>query len=377
MAEVVVIGGGIVGLSISWSLRSRTDLSVVLVEKALCGQGSTAKATGGIRCQFSSRVNVLLTLESLRYFRDWKTIHGSDVGYRPIGYTFLATRAQQMEILSIGASMQRRCGAHVKLLDVSSLADLLPGVELGGVLGGTLCPDDGLADPGMAVSSLVSSCRRMGVTVKEQTEVLRIIVESGRVLGVETSAGSIRADSVIVAAGPSTALLLHGVGFDVPITPRHRQVYHAVDLENLPAACPFVVDLDTGIYFHKDGAGLIFGGGDRDGEIGYDDDFRIEEASETIELLCRRLPQASRARLTGGWAGIRDMTPDDVGIVGQVPGVDHLLLAAGFSGHGFMHAPAIGEEVARMVNGEEPGIDLAPLAPDRFGLTSEKESYAF
>lgn len=376
MAEVVVVGGGIVGLSVAWSLRRR-GAAVTVLERGVCGQGATAKATGGVRTQFGSEVNVRLSLASLPFFRRWREIHGGDAGYRPIGYLFLATSREQRDALRRGAEVQRRCGARVELLETDQVAARLPGVRLDGVLGGSFGPDDGLADPGAAVASLISSCRRSKVRVEEGVEVRELLRQGSGFVGVRTPGGEVHANVVVVAAGPWSPTLLSPVGFDLPITPRHRQVYRAIEVDGLPPSCPFVIDLGTGVYFHPDGEGLVFGGGDREGSPGLDESFRPEEAPRVIELLSRRLPRAMEARLSGGWAGVRDMTPDDHAIVGWLPGAEGLLVAAGFSGHGFMHAPALGEEVARMILGEEPGIDLGPLAPDRFESTVRGESYAF
>jgi sarcosine oxidase subunit beta len=374
--DVVVVGGGIVGLSVAWSLRRR-GATVTLLEQGVCGQGATAKATGGVRTQFGSEVNVRLSLASLSFFRQWREIHGGDAGYRPVGYLFLATTPEQRDAQRRGAEVQQRCGAQVELLDPDQVAARLPGVHLDGVLGGSFGPDDGLADPGAAVASLISSCRRSGVRIEEGIKVHELLRGGHRFVGVRTSGGEVHAEVVVVAAGPWSPALLSPAGFDLPITPRHRQVYRATEVLGLPPSCPFVIDLGSGVYFHPDGNGLVFGGGDRDGSPGLDESFRPEEAPRIIELLSRRLPQVMEARLSGGWAGVRDMTPDDHAIVGWLPGAKSLLVAAGFSGHGFMHSPALGEEIARMILAEPPEIDLSPLAPSRFESNTVEETYAF
>jgi sarcosine oxidase, subunit beta len=371
LPEVVIVGGGIVGLSAAWSVRRR-GASVTLLERGVCGQGATAKATGGVRTQFGSEVNVRLTLCSLPFFRSWADIHGTDVGYRPIGYLFLATSAEQREAQRRGCELQLRCGARVELLEPGEVGARLPGVCLAGVVAGSFGPDDGLADPGAAVSSLVSSCRRSGVRIEEGTEVRSVSAD-----GVTTTSGGFAADAVVVAAGAWSPQLLGPAGHQLPITPRHRQVYRATGVGGVPPDCPFVVDLGTGVYFHPDGSGLIFGGGDREGTPGLDETFRLEEAPRIIALLSRRLPRAPEARLSGGWAGVRDMTPDDHAIVGPLPGTEALLVAAGFSGHGFMHSPALGEEIARMITGEKPVVELGALSPSRFESAVTGESYAF
>jgi sarcosine oxidase subunit beta len=376
LPEVVIIGGGIVGLCAAWSVRRR-GAAVTVLERGVCGQGSTAKATGGIRTQFGSEVNVRLTLASLPFFRSWTDIHGADIGYREIGYLFLATTPAHIAAQARGARLQRRCGARIDLLTASDIGSQVPGISMDGVLGGSFGPDDGLADPGAAVSSLVSSCRRSGVMIEEGLEVEALVFNGPHIAGVQTTLRKVTADVVLIAAGPWSPPLLAKAGFRMPVTPRHRQVYRSVGALGLPTPCPFVVDVGTGIYFHTDGTGLVFGGGDRHGTPGLDESFRPEEAPRIIELLARRLPAVLETRLTGGWAGIRDMTPDDHGIVGRLPETEGALVAVGFSGHGFMHAPAIGEEIARMIVGEPAVVDVSSLSPNRFGSRLHHESYVF
>ncbi|HCG01650.1 MAG TPA: sarcosine oxidase subunit beta [Chloroflexi bacterium] len=374
--EVLVVGGGIVGLSVAWSMRRR-GVAVRILERGVCGQGSTAKATGGIRSQFGSEVNVRLTLASLSTFRDWTLIHGGDVGFRQVGYLFLATSAAHIEAHRLGAELQRRCGARVELLDADETSARLPWVVLDDVMGASFGPDDGIADPGAAVASMVSSCRRSGVEISEGVVVQAIEQSGGQVTGVTTTARSIAADVVVICAGPWSALLAATAGISLPVTPHHRQVYRTGAVRAIPSVTPFVIDQGTGVYFHSDGGGLIFGGGDRDGAEGFDESFRAEESPRIIELLSRRLPQVLDAELTGGWAGVRDMTPDDLAVVGALPSPEGAYIATGFSGHGFMHAPAIGEEVARLVAGEAPGLDMATLLPTRFDSALRREPYVF
>lgn len=375
-AEVVVIGGGAIGLCVAWSLRRR-GASVTLLERARCGSGSTGRATGGVRTQFGSEVNVRLSLASLGWFRDWEEVHGGDIGYRPIGYLFLATTRQQVEALARGDELQRACGARVELLRVQEVPKLVPALSPDGVLGASFGPDDGLADPGAAVSSLVSSCARAGVRILEETEVQSLTVRSGAVVGVRTNRGDHGCDVLVLAAGVWSPGLLGSLGVDLPITPRHRQVYRATPFAGVGDDCPFVVDQGTGVYFHPDPGGTVFGGGDRDGTVGLDDRFRPDEAPRIIEMLTRRVPAAAEASVVGGWAGVRDMSPDDHAVVGAVDEVAGLYLAAGFSGHGFMHSPAVGEEVARLALAEPATIDLRALSPTRFAGGRVEESYAF
>ena len=372
--EVLIVGGGIVGLCIAHGLRRRGVGAVTIVERGICGEGSTSRATGGVRTQFSSPVNVQLSLLSLQHFREWTERYGGDAGYRPVGYLFLAGTREHLAHLQSGARVQGASGARVELLGPDEIAARVPAMEMAGVLGGSFGPDDGLADPGAAAGSLVSACRRSGVTILERTPVTGLEVHAGRAAGVRTAAGGMGADLVVLAAGVWSAPLGRDVGLSLPIVPHHRQVYRAGRAPGLARPSPLVVDLGTGVYFHTDADGLVFGGGDRASEPGWDDRFRPDEAPRVIELLTRRLPRMAEAPLTGGWAGLREMTPDDTALVGPAPGVEGLYVAAGFSGHGFMHAPAIGDVVGAQLAGSTAPVDISDLDPARFERGTGAES---
>ena len=370
-----MVGGGIVGLCTAYQLAVR-GFRVVLLERGRCGEGSTSRATGGVRTQFSSEVNVRLSLRSLAHFRDWAARYGGDPGYRSVGYLFLATEPAHLTHQQRGAEVQRACGARVELLDRDGIARYLPGLTID-VLGGSFGPDDGLADPGSAVTSLVSACRRLGVEVAEGVAVHEVEERGGRATGVVAATERLAADAVVLTAGVWTGPFTRGLGFEVPVRPHHRQVYRALSAPGVPDPCPMTIDMGSGVYFHRDGQGLVFGGGDRESAPGWDDSFRPDEAPRVIELLTRRIPKLADARLAGGWAGLRDMTPDDLAAVGPMPGVEGVHLAAGFSGHGFMHAPAVGEVVAALVDGEDPPVDVSALDPARFQGELQPEAYVF
>jgi sarcosine oxidase subunit beta len=375
--DVAVVGGGIVGLAVANALAERGVRRVVVLERGTCGMGSTAKATGGIRCQFGAEINVRLTLRSLEAFRDWPHRYGGDAGYRPVGYVFMAATADQLEGLLRGVELQRRLGARVELWAPDELAQRLPGVTVDGVAGATFGPDDGLGDPGTAVGSLRAACLRRGVRIEEGIGVDAIGLAGGRATGVDAGGQRFAADAVVIAAGPWSAAVGRLAGVELPVTPRHRQAYRAGAAPGLVRPSPLTVDLGTGVYFHTDGDGLVFGGGDRDSPPGFDDRVWPEDAPRVVELLTRRLPQMRDAPLTGSWAGLREMTPDDVAILGPIEEVPGLFAATGFSGHGFMHAPAAGEIAGALLTGAEPPFDASAMSPGRFSAGVRSEGYAF
>jgi sarcosine oxidase subunit beta len=375
--DVAVVGGGVVGLSVAHALALRGVRRVVVLDRGACGEGSTARATGGIRCQFASEVNVRLSLRSLGWFREWPRRVGGDAGYRPVGYLFLATTAEQLAALRSGLALQRRLGARVEAWEPEDLPERLPGVAPDGVLGATFGPDDGLGDPRRAVASLLAACRRAGVDVREGSQVSGIEVAGGRVAGLVAAGGRLAADLVVVAAGAWSAPVGRLAGVELRVEPRHRQAYRTAAPAGLRAPTPQVVDLGTGVYFHAAAGALVFGGGDRDSPPGYDDRVWPEDAPRVADLLARRLPGAAGTPPAEVWAGLREMTPDDVALLGPVEEVPGLFCAAGFSGHGFMHAPAAGEVAAALITGAEPPFDVSALSPARFRSGVTPERYAF
>lgn len=374
-ADVVIVGGGIIGLSIAHALTQRGVSHVVVLERARCGQGSTAKATGGIRCQFSSELNVRMSLLSLEYFRNWADLFGGDVGYQAHGYMFLATNDIQFELLKQGAAMQVSLGAKTELLTPAEIASRIPALNTEGITGGTFGVQDGRGDPGGAVVSLIGACRRGGVTILEQCAVTGFGLADGRISGVESSCGAFAADIVVNAAGAWSDPVARLAGTSVPVSPHHRQAYLAGEVQGVPTPSPHVIDLGTGCYFHQESHGLVFGGGDRESEPGYDDQIWPNDAPRIMALLTHRLPSSRDVPLKSIWAGLREMTPDDIGIVGFSPELSNLFIAAGFSGHGFMHAPAVGEVSARLMTGADALFDVSALDPARFRHQVAHERY--
>lgn len=375
--DVVVVGGGIIGLSVAHALVRYGVSRVVVLEGHECGGGATSKATGGIRAQFSADINIRLSLLSVEFFRHWAEIFGGDAGYRPVGYVFLASESAQERALMLGVNTQRALGVRVEWLGPQRLAQVIGDVRLDGVRGGTFAHDDGIGDPGSAMSSLVRSCLDRKVTIVEGAQVTAVQRVAGRVCGVRSTYGDYAADVVVNAAGVWADQVAQLVDARLPITPHHRQVYRAGRLGGLLSPSPFVVDLATQVYFHADGEGVIFGGGDREGEASFDDRVRPGDAARIVCHVTERLPRLEDAPLTSMWAGLRDMTPDDVGIVGELQAARGFYIAAGFSGHGFMHAPAVGEILARLITGRDPPFDIAALHPARFSSERGTETYVF
>jgi sarcosine oxidase subunit beta len=368
-AEIVIIGGGVIGLSIAYHLAARGCRRVCVLERDLIGQGATAKATGGIRQQFSSEINIRLSQESLKCFERFEEEMGCSADFRQVGYLFLASSEMDWAWLQEAATLQRRLGVPVEFLTPEEAWRLVPGLRIDDLLGATFCGTDGIADPYTVVQVFARQARRLGVRILEGREVVAIRVEAGRARGVGLrGAEAVAADVIINAAGVHAREVGLMAGIEIPVEPHHRQVFVAEPLAAFPGPVPLTVDLKSGSYIHVEpNGGIVMGGGDHSDRRGFDESLDWSLLPRLIEAVTHRFPALEGARIRRGWAGLREMTPDELAIVGPVSQVEGLYLAAGFSGHGFMHAPAVGLLIAELIlDGKASTIDISALSLDRF-----------
>ncbi len=368
-SEIVIIGGGVVGLSIAYHLAVQGCGKVCVLERGEIGQGATAKATGGVRQHFSSEVNVRLSQESVRRFERFEEEMGSPADFRQVGYLFLASSTEDWAWSQESASLQRRLGVPVERLTPEEASRLVPGLHIDDVLGATFCATDGIADPHVVLQAFAGQARRLGVRILEGHRVTGIHLDGAGVRGVQIVGGEAIAAAVVVnAAGVHAREVGLMADIDIPVEPHHRQVFVAEPLEELPGPIPLTVDLRSGTYVHVErNRSIVLGGGDRGDRRGFDESLDWSLLPRLVEAVTHRLPALETARIQRGWAGLREMTPDELAIVGPVAGVDGYFVAAGFSGHGFMHAPAIGKVMAELIlDGKASTIDVSALSLDRF-----------
>ncbi|MGA8115565.1 MAG: FAD-dependent oxidoreductase [Actinocatenispora sp.] len=364
---VVIVGGGIVGCSLAFHLALYGHSDVTVLEAGLLGEGATAKATGGIRQQFSSPVNADIAHEAVGYFEHFAERVGEPFAFRQHGYLFLLGSAAQYQQFRQNVDMQRGLGVDVELLAPDALTDLVPGLNTDGLHGGSYCPSDGSGSPADAVAAFARQARRRGVRIEQNTRVTAVQRGAdGAVTGVVTGDGRRHpAELVVNAAGPWARSVGALVGLDLPVEPHPRQAFGIGPLPQLRGDLPLTVDLPTGAYLHPEVSGGIVGGNDRDAPAGEEAVVRWELTEGVITALVHRLPWMADADIRSGWCGLREMTPDDHAIVGpcEVPGWWNLV---GFSGHGFMQAPVIGDHVARRLLGRSGARDLSALRLGRF-----------
>ena len=323
----------------------------------------------GIRQQFTSEVNIRLSQESLKRFERFEEEMGASADLRQVGYLFLASSEDDWAWLQRGASLQRRLGVPVELLTPEEARRLVPGLRIDDLVGATFCGTDGIADPYAVVQAFARQARRLGVRILEGHEITGIFRDAAKIRGVRVKGGEAIVSSLVVnAAGVHARDVGQMARVQIPVEPHHRQVFVAEPMAELPGPIPMTIDLRSGTYMHVEPNGsIVLGGGDHGDRRGFDQSLDWSFLPRLIEAVTHRLPALEAAQIRRGWAGLREMTPDELAIIGPVPGVQGLFVAAGFSGHGFMHAPAVGQVMAELIlDGKASTIDISALSLERF-----------
>ncbi len=366
-ADVVVVGAGCIGASIAYHLARRGLKPLVVEREKFAADGSTGVCAGGVRQQFSTAVNVRLSKASIEAFvrmNDELAYEGEL--YWPVGYLFCLTDEARWTAFQEHVAMQRALGVAVETLTPADVARRWPLLETSDLLGATFCASDGLADPNSVTLAYVAAARRLGAGFEFATDVTGVRVEGRSVAGVRTAAGDVDAPMVVNAAGPWAAALAQFAGVHLPVAPVRRQIFTTQPVDWLPADFPMVVDMKTGVYMHKESGGLLLGLADMEEPPSFlthvDPDFR----DKVFLLGMERLPRLEDAAYRAGWAGLYEVTPDHNAVLGPAPEVAGFFLANGFSGHGFMQAPAVGEVIADWIVDGRPGLDVHELSPTRF-----------
>jgi sarcosine oxidase subunit beta len=372
-ADVVVIGGGVVGASVAWHLAARGCSDVLVLERAAKpGLGSTGRATGGFRAQFGSEVNVRLSLlarEKLLRFGDEV---GADPGYRPHGYLFLADRPETLELLRALQATQRRAGLHeVRCVDAAEAREINPAVRDDGLLGGVFCPTDGFIRPLQILRGYAAGARRLGARFEHGAAVVGMRRDGdGRVAAVRTQRGEVAAGAVVDAAGAWAGEVARMAGVDVPVRPLRRQVALTRPFAILPEEMPLTVFVDSGLQLRvRDGRVLLLWGDGPPTADPFDTTFDPGWLPTVLRHAHRDVPCLREAGIDPEecWAGLYEMSPDRHALLGRAPGVENLFLANGSSGHGVMHSPALGHLLAEIIlDGRATTLDVHALRPERF-----------
>jgi sarcosine oxidase subunit beta len=355
-AEVVIVGGGAIGAATAFHLARLGVTDVVLLERDSLASGSTSKSAGGIRAQFADELNVRIALRSLDEFERFEELTGVDPSFRQGGYLFLLDRQEDVEAFRRALELQHSLGVPSRELTAAEASELVPQLELDGVLAATFCARDGTATPEAVVQGYAAAS---GVRVRQGCAATGIDVRGGRIVAVETTQGRIATGTVVCAAGVWSREVGALAGVEVPVEGEARRMWFTPQDGGLPDPLPLTIDFSTGFYFHREGPGLAFGG--REGEL--------EELAPHVE---RRLPALLELPVQTSWWGWYDVSPDWNALVGEAAEPSRFLVATGFSGHGFQQAPAVGEHLAELVLGRAPTLDLSAFAPDRFARGAER-----
>jgi sarcosine oxidase, subunit beta len=370
-AEVVVVGGGATGTSIAFHL-AEAGVGVCLLERDSLSSGSTSRAAGGIRTQFSDPLNIAMGLRSVEAFTRFSERPGGEIEFRRVGYLFLLDREEDVAGFEESVALQNELGVPSRVVSPAEAAELSPFAGLDGVLAATFCPLDGHASPEAVAQGYAAGARAHGATVLTGRAATAIEVEDGSVRAVLTESGPIATEAVVLAAGVWSPELARTAGFDLPVEPVLREVVTTAPVDGLPERIPLTVDFTTGFYFHREGPGLLIGMADRNQPPGFDAPTDPDWLLHVTEVAARRAPAFLDMGIAHGWKGYYEVSPDYNGLVGEAPGLERLLYATGFSGHGFMQAPAIGEIVRDLYLGREPFVDVAPLSAERFARNSPR-----
>jgi sarcosine oxidase subunit beta len=364
-ADVVIVGGGIIGASIAYHLAARGVRDIVVLERDRLGSGSTTRNAGGVRLQFSTEINVRLSLRSLPRIERFQEEMGVDPHLRQVGYLFLITEERDVAPFEASLAMWKRLDVPAERLDAAGVHRVFPELRADDLRFATLCMRDGYCDPSSLLSGYVARAREKGVQFREEEPLTGITREGDRVTAVRTASGEIACETIVNAAGAWGAEVGAFAGVDLPIRPLRRQIFVTDPVPGLDRDFPLTVEFASSLYFHRESGGVLMGMADPTDGPGFDSTVNWDFLPTLVERALYRLPVLERANVKTGWAGFYEDTPDKHPIIGAV-GVDGFLCAAGFSGHGIMHAPATGEAIAELIVDGRTTLDVSALAYDRF-----------
>jgi len=356
---VVVIGGGVMGAATLHYLVELGCRRPVLLERDTLASGSTGHCAGGVRTLFSDELNVRIGLESIRRLERFTDELGQQLDLRLYGYLFLLDNTVDVVRFKADLGLQATHGIATRMQTPADAAAIVPQLSTEALVGAVFNPVAGTVTPDLVVQGYVGRAGERGARIEQSCPVTRILVERGRVTGVETPRGRIATDRIVLTAGVWSRELAASAGFDLPVEPERRFMFFTEDAPAFPTELPLTIDFGTGFYFHREGRGLVFGG-------------REQSLEEIAPVAARRLPALGDLGIRSSWWGLYEMSPDHNALVGAADDPSGLVYATGFSGHGFQQGPVIGEHLARVVLGLEPEFDLSQLAVERFGAGAER-----
>ncbi len=371
-AAVAVIGGGVMGASVAYHLAARGTRDVVILDRAARpGAGSTGRATGGYRAQYGTAINVRLSLLTRAKLLRFTDETGVDPGYVPAGYLWLAGSEAEMAALEAGRRVQHAEGLHeAAAVSPEEISRINPALGLDGIVGGAFCPSDGFIRPLGILEGYLAAAGRLGVRTERDVEVVGLRRSARGITEVETSRGGIAVEAVVNAAGAWAAQVAAMAGVALPVTPLRRQIVPTAPTNVLPAGMPMTIWAGDGFHLRvRDGRVLLLW--PSPGKPGEPFSTEVEPAwmDAVTAMAHARIPVLRDVPVdrAASWAGLYEMSPDKHAILGPAPGCPNFYLINGSSGHGVMHAPALGQLLAEIIcDGQARTLDVRCLAPDRF-----------
>ena len=376
-AEIVVIGGGVIGASVAYHLTMRGVKDVLILERENAqGKGSTGKATGGVRAQFETDINIKMSLYSLDFFKNCDF----DCEYEPRGYLFFATNEKQFDYLKGNVEKQKSLGVKdVEIVDRKTISEICPILNCADIVGGSFGARDGFINPLAVMRGFTEKALADGAKIEFETEALSIETMGGKVTAVETNKGRIECENAIICTGARASEIAKTAGIDLPVESMRRQILWAQSIKPLPENMPMVIDIGSGFHFRPardffnpskctDACDVLFAYPDPDEKPSTDTNFEplfiekvYEQAKHRSEFLYRTIPVLEKCR-----AGLYENTPDHHAIIGGCD-IKGLYFCNGFSGHGVMHSPASGRAIAEIIlDGKASFLDVSCLSFDRF-----------
>lgn len=369
-ADIVVIGGGVIGLATAYHLAAAGHGSVLLLEKSSFGSGSTCRSAGGVRAQFSDEINIRLGQRGLRVFERFEELLGQQIDFHQVGYLFLLDNAEDVATFERSVALQNSLGVPSQMISPAEAQRISPLISTDGLLAAAFSPEDGHCDPASVCQGYAAGARRHGATLIAGCAVTGALVDrSGpapRIRGVVTEAGVVETERVVIATGAWSREVGQWFGVDLPVEPLRRQILVTEPVPDLRPDTPMTIDFGSTLYFHNEGPGLLMGMSDPHATPGFR--LAVDDAwmPGLVEALGRRAPGLADVGIAHQWAGLYEVTPDANGLVGAAQELPGLYYCTGFSGHGFLLGPALGEVMADLVRGEDPFVDVSGFDVRRF-----------
>jgi len=365
-ADVVIVGGGVMGVSAAYHLARSGVARVVLLEKHELGEGSTSKSAGGVRALFSDDINIALGLHSLETFERFGEEFDQDIDLQQVGYLFLLENDADVATFTKNAELQRSLGVDSRMISVEEAAALSPLIDTGGLKAALWSPRAGHCTPDSVVQGYARAARTAGATILTHTAATSLEMDGSTIVGVRTTRGEISCPTVICTAGARSKEVGAWAGVSLPVEPLRRQILTTEAMPGLDPRTPFTIDFSTSLYFHNEGNGLLIGMAEPEDSWSFDVSRDPGWLPSVGEALQRRVPSLVDVGIRSGWAGLYEMTPDANALIGRSQDVPGFLYACGFSGHGFLMGPAVGEVLRDLYLDQTPVVDVTALSLDRF-----------